>query len=75
MLESARAQTDDMIIETFGEAAITRVLAPAGSWFLEDVYGFHKGGRATGEAAPAGRHRIQSLSVAAVAESADPAEG
>ncbi len=43
-LESARAQTDETIIETFGEDAITRITAPAGSWFLEDVYGFHKGG-------------------------------
>lgn len=43
LLESGKAQSDAQIAETFGEAAITRLTAPAGSWFLEDVYGFHKG--------------------------------
>ena len=43
LLESGKAQTDAQIAETFGEGAITRLTAPAGSWFLEDVYGFHKG--------------------------------
>ena len=42
-LESARAQTDAVIEDTFGADAIFPVRAPAGSWFLEDVYGFHKG--------------------------------
>ena len=42
-LESGKAQTDDAIIETFGAEAIETITAPAGSWFLEDVYGFHKG--------------------------------
>ena len=42
-LESARAQTDDDIIATFGHDAITPIHGPAGSWFVEDVYGFHKG--------------------------------
>jgi hypothetical protein len=31
------------IIDTFGAAAIARITAPAETWFLEDVYGFHKG--------------------------------
>ncbi len=43
VLESAHAQSDDIIAGTFGHDAITPILAPAGSWFLEDVYGFHKG--------------------------------
>ena len=43
ILESGKAQSDEQIVATFGEDAITRILAPAGSWFLEDVYGFHKG--------------------------------
>ncbi len=43
VLESARAQTDAVIEETFGADAIFPIRAPAGSWFLEDVYGFHKG--------------------------------
>jgi len=42
-LTSARAQADADIVETFGANAVTRLTAPAGSWFLEDVYGFHKG--------------------------------
>jgi hypothetical protein len=42
-LESGKAQTDDAIIEAFGAEAIETITAPAGSWFLEDVYGFHKG--------------------------------
>lgn len=42
-LESGKAQIDDAIIETFGAEAIETITAPAGSWFLEDVYGFHKG--------------------------------
>ncbi len=42
-LESARAQTDEAIHETFGKDAVMTLEAPAGSWFLEDVYGFHKG--------------------------------
>lgn len=42
-LESGKAQTDDVIAETFGADAIDTITAPAGSWFLEDVYGFHKG--------------------------------
>ena len=43
VLETGKAQTDDAIIEAFGEDAVTRITAPAGTWFLEDVYGFHKG--------------------------------
>jgi hypothetical protein len=42
-LESGKAQTDHAIIDTFGADAIARITAPAGTWFLEDVYGFHKG--------------------------------
>jgi len=42
-LESARAQSDGDIIAAFGAEAVTPVMAPAGTWFLEDVYGFHKG--------------------------------
>ncbi len=42
-LTTGRAQTDADIVETFGANAVTRLTAPAGSWFLEDVYGFHKG--------------------------------
>ena len=42
-LESGKAQTDAAIAETFGEADILTLAAPAGTWFLEDVYGFHKG--------------------------------
>jgi hypothetical protein len=42
-LESGKAQTDDAITEAFGADAIETITAPAGSWFLEDVYGFHKG--------------------------------
>jgi len=42
-IESGRAQSDADIIATFGAEAITPIMAPAGSWFLEDVYGFHKG--------------------------------
>ena len=43
VLETGRAQTDDAVIAAFGEDAITPIHGPAGSWFLEDVYGFHKG--------------------------------
>jgi hypothetical protein len=42
-LESGKAQTDETIVATFGADAIDTITAPAGSWFLEDVYGFHKG--------------------------------
>lgn len=42
-LESGKAQTDEVIAETFGADRIETMTAPAGSWFLEDVYGFHKG--------------------------------
>ncbi|MDI7776131.1 phytanoyl-CoA dioxygenase [Asticcacaulis sp. EMRT-3] len=42
-LDTGRAQTDEAIAATFGEASIARITGPAGSWFLEDVYGFHKG--------------------------------
>jgi len=42
-LESARAQTDADIIAAFGAEAVTPIMAPAGTWFLEDVFGFHKG--------------------------------
>lgn len=42
-LESARAQSDETIRDTFGNDAVMIIEAPAGSWFLEDVYGFHKG--------------------------------
>lgn len=42
-LESGKAQTDDAIVDTFGADAIDTMTASAGSWFLEDVYGFHKG--------------------------------
>ena len=43
ILDSGKAQTDAQIAESFGEDAIMAITAPAGSWFLEDVYGFHKG--------------------------------
>jgi hypothetical protein len=42
-LESGKAQTDEAIAEAFGAGAIETITGPAGSWFLEDVYGFHKG--------------------------------
>jgi len=42
-LDTGRAQTDEAIAAAFGEAAIERITGPAGSWFMEDVYGFHKG--------------------------------
>jgi hypothetical protein len=43
LIESGRAQTDADIVSAFGAEAVTPIMAPAGSWFLEDVYGFHKG--------------------------------
>lgn len=42
-LETGKAQTDEAIAEAFGTDRITAITGPAGSWFLEDVYGFHKG--------------------------------
>lgn len=42
-LESGKAQTDDTITEAFGADSVQTITGPAGSWFLEDVYGFHKG--------------------------------
>ncbi len=42
-LDSGKAQTDAAIAEAFGAEAIATITAPAGTWFLEDVYGFHKG--------------------------------
>jgi hypothetical protein len=42
-LDSGKAQTDLAIEEAFGADRIVTIPAPAGSWFLEDVYGFHKG--------------------------------
>lgn len=43
LIESGRAQADADIVAAFGAEAVTPIMAPAGSWFLEDVYGFHKG--------------------------------
>jgi len=43
ILDSGKAQTDAQITDSFGADAIHTITAPAGSWFLEDVYGFHKG--------------------------------
>ena len=43
MLGVGKAQTDATIEEAFGGESITPVTGPAGAWFLEDVYGFHKG--------------------------------
>jgi len=43
VLESGKAQTDDDIAAAFGADKVTTLTGPAGSWFLEDVYGFHKG--------------------------------
>ena len=42
-LESGKAQTDAAIVEAFGAEDVLTLTAPAGTWFLEDVYGFHKG--------------------------------
>ena len=42
-LDSGKAQTDAAIIAAFGAGNIISITAPAGTWFLEDVYGFHKG--------------------------------
>lgn len=42
-LETGKAQTDAAIVETFGAVDVLTLAAPAGTWFLEDVYGFHKG--------------------------------
>lgn len=41
-LDVGKAQTDAAIIDTFGADSIVSITAPAGTWFLEDVYGFHK---------------------------------
>lgn len=43
VLESGKAQTDADIAEAFGADKVITLTGPAGSWFLEDVYGFHKG--------------------------------
>jgi len=43
ILDSGKAQTIAGVADSFGEEAIQTITAPAGSWFLEDVYGFHKG--------------------------------
>lgn len=43
LLDTGRAQTDEAIAATFGDEAIEHITGPAGSWFMEDVYGFHKG--------------------------------
>ena len=40
-LECGKAQSDDAIIVTFGAEAIAILTGPAGSWFLDVVYGFH----------------------------------
>src|SRR5690606_18355916 len=42
-LETGKAQSDSEIEATFGADNLVRITGPAGSWFLEDVYGFHKG--------------------------------
>ncbi|ADU13808.1 phytanoyl-CoA dioxygenase family protein [Asticcacaulis excentricus] len=43
ILETGKAQTDADIEAAFGTGKLVTLTAPAGSWFLEDVYGFHKG--------------------------------
>ncbi|BBF81415.1 phytanoyl-CoA dioxygenase family protein [Asticcacaulis excentricus] len=43
ILETGKAQTDADIEAAFGADKVVTLTAPAGSWFLEDVYGFHKG--------------------------------
>ncbi|ESQ81160.1 hypothetical protein [Asticcacaulis sp. YBE204] len=43
ILETGKAQTDEAISEAFGSENVVRITGPAGSWFMEDVYGFHKG--------------------------------
>lgn len=43
ILETGKAQTDADIEAAFGAENLVTLTAPAGSWFLEDVYGFHKG--------------------------------
>ncbi|MFT3997457.1 MAG: phytanoyl-CoA dioxygenase family protein [Asticcacaulis sp.] len=43
VLESGKAQTDADIEAAFGAEQLITLTAPAGSWFVEDVYGFHKG--------------------------------
>ncbi|MEI9903101.1 MAG: hypothetical protein WDN06_03260 [Asticcacaulis sp.] len=74
-LESARAQSDETIIATFGGGRDHANHGASRSWFLEDVYGFHKGG------VPRSKPRLlvgieyNLYSVATVAQGADPAQG
>jgi hypothetical protein len=42
-LDAGAAQTDAAIYAVFGQENEVAVTGPAGSWFLVDTYGFHKG--------------------------------
>jgi hypothetical protein len=43
LLDTGRAQSDEAVRTVFGAANEVTVTGPAGTWFLADTFGFHKG--------------------------------
>jgi len=43
LLDTGKAQSDEAVRGTFGPENEVRMTGPAGTWFLADTFGFHKG--------------------------------
>jgi len=43
LLDTGKAQSDETVQATFGPGNEVRMTGPAGTWFLADTFGFHKG--------------------------------